>query len=108
MFFPTMMMTEINQQTSEPGHNDEKLPPASAQHTSRTKSVGCALIISYDNTSSRSHECFEKVPVRQDELQPGQPVQNTMAAFAAGQAHSVFTPNQKRFIVLVAAAAPWL
>ena len=101
--FPTVMMTEANQQTSEPDHNEEKLPPASTQHTGRTKSVGRALIISYDTTSSCSHECFEKVPIRQDELQPEQPVQNTIAAFAAGQVHSVFTPNQKRFIVFMAA-----
>ena len=103
--FPTAMMTEVDQQTSEPDHNEEKLPPASTQHTSRTKSVGPVFIVSYDNTSSCSHEFFEKVPIRQDELQPEQPVQNTVAAFAAGQVHSVFTPNQKRFIVFMAAWA---
>jgi hypothetical protein len=103
--FPTAIITEVNQQTSEPDHNEEKLPPASTQHTGRTKSIGCALIISYDNTSSCSHGCFEKMPVGQDELQPEQPVQSTIAAFAAGQVHSVFTPNQKRFIVFMAAWA---
>jgi hypothetical protein len=99
------MMIEVNQQTSELDHNEEKLPPTTTQHTGRAKSGGRALIISYDNTSPCNHECFEKVPVLQNELQPEQPVQNTIAAFAAGQVHSVFTPNQKRFIVFMAAWA---
>src|SRR4051794_9791386 len=49
--FPTVMMTEVNQRTSELHHNEEKLPPTTTQHTDRAKSDGHALIISYDNTS---------------------------------------------------------
>ncbi len=93
----------------------EKIEGGSSRNEDRTVEIGdrCSLNKqlqscpdSHSNHSTQSHGSIERTPPDDDKIQPRQDLNRTTTnASTIGPVHSVFSRNQKRFIVFMASWA---
>ena len=94
-----MPSTELHDKTL-PSNKNVSPPIAPKQTVTSPLSV-----TSPASARTNTHGSFERVPTAQDELPPEAPVQTTTTMSTIGPVHSVFTTNQKRFIVFMSSWA---